>query len=52
MTKVLEVEPCVDETLKLLVGKLDKLFARDGKVCKMDDWLGACWTVLFADAVD
>ncbi|KAI7085334.1 hypothetical protein KC356_g5983 [Hortaea werneckii] len=32
MTKVLEVEPYVDETLEFLVAKLDKLFARDGTV--------------------
>ncbi|KAI7216642.1 benzoate 4-monooxygenase cytochrome-like protein P450 [Hortaea werneckii] len=39
MTKVLEVEPYVDETLNLLVSRLDKLFVPEGKVCKMHDWL-------------
>ena len=40
MTKVLEAEGYVDETLNLLVGKLDKLFVEGKKVCAMDEWLG------------
>ncbi|KAK5124830.1 hypothetical protein LTR08_005590 [Meristemomyces frigidus] len=39
MSKVLDVEPLVDETLKLLTDKLDQRFVGDGKVCPMDVWL-------------
>ncbi|RMY20294.1 hypothetical protein D0867_04098 [Hortaea werneckii] len=49
MTKVLEVEPYVDETLNLLVSKLDKLFVPEGKVCKMDDWLAFFFFFLTAN---
>lgn len=42
MSKVLEIEGFIDETLKLLVDKLDSKFGALGKICPMDDWLGYC----------
>ena len=38
-TKILELEPLMDETLRLLVDTLDRRFAKDGTVCMMDEWL-------------
>lgn len=44
MTKVLDIEPLIDETLIRLISKLDEKFVSKstatGKVCMMDDWLG------------
>ncbi|ORY65879.1 benzoate 4-monooxygenase cytochrome P450 [Pseudomassariella vexata] len=44
MTKVLEVEGLIDETLSKLTEKLDAKFANEpgdsSKVCMMNDWLG------------
>ncbi len=46
MTKVLEIEPLIDETLDLFMSKLETNFLSElGKrktVCMMDDWLGYC----------
>jgi hypothetical protein len=42
MTKVLDVEPLVDETLVKFTDKLDNRFAKGDEVCMMDDWLGYC----------
>lgn len=46
MTKVLEIEPLIDETLSLLTTKLDANFiakpANAKKICMMDDWLAFC----------
>ncbi|KAI9367489.1 cytochrome P450 [Aspergillus egyptiacus] len=39
MTKVLEYEPLIDETLKKFVDKLSAKFA-GGQVCPADDWIG------------
>ncbi|KAL3470530.1 cytochrome P450 [Aspergillus californicus] len=39
MTKVLEYEPLIDETLKKFVDKLGARFAK-GQVCPVDDWIG------------
>ncbi|KAK5110424.1 hypothetical protein LTR62_005775 [Meristemomyces frigidus] len=40
MSKVLDIEPYIDETLKFLVSKLDQKFVQLGKTCMMDEWLG------------
>lgn len=44
MTKVLEVESLIDETLNQFTSKLSERFASsdEKKVCMMDDWLGYC----------
>ena len=45
MSKVLEYEPLIDETLNKLVKKLDARFVEGsnaGKVCPADKWLGYC----------
>lgn len=45
MTKVLELEPTMDETIAMFVRKLDYKFAqasRKGSVCMMDKWLTYC----------
>lgn len=45
MTKVLDVEPLIDETLKQFTDKIEKRFisgANADKPCMMDDWLGYC----------
>ncbi|KAF2768767.1 cytochrome P450 [Teratosphaeria nubilosa] len=39
MTKVLEIEPYIDQTLNLLVEKLDEKYIKAGKTCMMDDWI-------------
>ncbi|KKK15010.1 hypothetical protein ARAM_007359 [Aspergillus rambellii] len=39
MTKVLEYEPLIDETLQKFVDKITAKFA-DGKVCPADEWIG------------
>ncbi|ESZ98305.1 benzoate 4-monooxygenase cytochrome P450 [Sclerotinia borealis F-4128] len=39
MTKVLEVETLIDETLERLIEKLSTSFADVSKTCMMDDWL-------------
>ncbi|KAM5349257.1 hypothetical protein ACJ41O_005764 [Fusarium nematophilum] len=39
LTKILELEPVMDETLAELVGHLDRRFASTGDVCKLDDWV-------------
>ncbi|KAI8680400.1 hypothetical protein NCS57_00320500 [Fusarium keratoplasticum] len=39
LTKILDLEPVMDETLSELVGHLDRRFANTGDVCKMDDWV-------------
>lgn len=50
MTKVLEYEPLIDETLGKLVQKLAAKFAdgpNAGTVCPADDWIGYCMHFLF-----
>ncbi|KAL2850986.1 cytochrome P450 [Aspergillus pseudodeflectus] len=45
MTKVLEYEPLIDETLKKFVDKLSAKFGR-GPVCPADEWIGyVAWDV-------
>ncbi|KAH8174458.1 cytochrome p450 domain-containing protein [Sarocladium implicatum] len=39
MSKVLELEPLLDETLKLFVEKLQSEFVDEGKVCMLENWL-------------
>ncbi|KAJ3526444.1 hypothetical protein NM208_g11184 [Fusarium decemcellulare] len=39
LTKILDLEPVMDETLAELVGHIDKRFAGTDEVCKMDDWV-------------
>lgn len=39
MTKVLEQEPAIDETLSNLMHKLETKFVDADQVCMMDDWL-------------
>ena len=46
MSKVLEVEPFIDETLELFTDKLDQRFVSNGKVCQFDEWLGYCKLLL------
>ncbi|KAK4235413.1 cytochrome P450 [Achaetomium macrosporum] len=38
-TKILELEPLMDETLRLLIDTLGKRFADTGAVCPMDKWV-------------
>ncbi|KAK4126023.1 cytochrome P450 [Parathielavia appendiculata] len=38
-TKILELEPLMDETLRLLVDTLGERFAGTGAVCPVDDWV-------------
>ncbi|CAG8006660.1 unnamed protein product [Penicillium olsonii] len=40
MTKVLEYEPLIDETITKFVDKLSLRFVDCGKVCPMDEWIG------------
>jgi hypothetical protein len=45
MTKVLDMEPLIDETLKKFMDKMESKFidnASANKVCKGDEWLGFC----------
>lgn len=45
MTKVLDYEPLIDETLDKFVNKLAAKFvdgANAGKTCPIDEWLGYC----------
>lgn len=45
MTKVLEYEPLIDETLNKFVDKLALKFVDGnsaGKVCPADEWIGFC----------
>lgn len=46
MTKVLEIEPLIDQTLSLLTFKMNQNFAvesqNEAKVCMIDDWLAYC----------
>lgn len=45
MTKALDLEPLIDETIQKFTSKLDAKFVNgsDGsKTCMMDDWLGFC----------
>jgi hypothetical protein len=45
MTKVLDMEPLIDETLVKFMEKLGKKFAdaeNENKVCKGDDWVTYC----------
>lgn len=45
MTKVLEMESLIDETLSKFCDKLSSKFvdgANAGKTCMMDEWLGYC----------
>jgi hypothetical protein len=45
MTKVLDMEPLIDETLVKFIDKLGTKFAdgeNPGKVCPGDEWLGYC----------
>ncbi|THV55984.1 hypothetical protein BGAL_0001g00460 [Botrytis galanthina] len=39
MTKVLDIEPLVDETLGIFIDKLSANFADESKTCMVDDWL-------------
>jgi hypothetical protein len=50
MTKVLEYEPLIDETLNKFVNKLAAKFvdgANVGTVCPADEWIGFCKTGLW-----
>jgi hypothetical protein len=50
MTKVLEYEPLIDETLNKFVDKLAAKFvdgANVGTVCPADEWIGFCKTGLW-----
>lgn len=45
MTKVLEYEPFIDETITKFVDKLALRFVdggNAGKVCPADEWIGFC----------
>lgn len=42
MTKVLDIEPLVDETLGIFIDKLSANFADESKTCMVDDWLTYC----------
>lgn len=45
LTKILELEPLMDETIQKLVHKLGNKFAEDPNpdtVCMMEDWLTYC----------
>jgi len=45
MTKVLDYEPLIDETLVKFMNRIGKDFAEDdnaGKICPGDDWLSYC----------
>jgi hypothetical protein len=45
MTKVLEMEPLIDETLSKFTDKLGAKFVdgpKPGTTCMMDDWLAYC----------
>jgi hypothetical protein len=45
MTKVLEYEGLIDETLKKFTAKLSARFVDEpnkGKVCPIDEWIGFC----------
>lgn len=42
LSKVLEVEPLVDETLRDFVSKLKQEFVETDRVCMMDDWISYC----------
>lgn len=49
MTKVLEYEPLIDETLEKFMDKLAKKFVdgpNAGKVCPSDKWLAYCMTII------
>lgn len=52
MTKVLDLEPLIDETLDKFVKKLDNRFVdgpNAGKVCKADEWLAYCMRLVGGD---
>lgn len=42
MTKVLDVEPLIDEILKQFIEKMGTKFADGSNTCMMDDWLAYC----------
>ena len=46
MTKVLDMESLIDETLNKFIDKLGAKFANNGPssdtICPMDEWLGYC----------
>lgn len=42
MSKVLELEPLLDETLQMFVQRLNDDFAKKGAVCMLENWLSYC----------
>lgn len=42
MTKLLEYEPLLDETLMKLMEKFTSNYVDTGKVCQIDEWMGYC----------
>lgn len=50
MTKVLDVEPLIDETLKEFGEKLSTNFADVSNTCMVDNWLAYCMSYgIFGD---
>jgi hypothetical protein len=50
MTKVLDYEPLIDETLDKFVDQLAAKFVDGtnvGKICAIDEWLAYCMTTIF-----
>lgn len=42
MTKVLDLEPLIDETLAKFMEKIEHEYVDSGKTCAGDDWLTYC----------
>lgn len=42
MTRVLDIEPLVDETLEMFIKKLSANFVDGLNTCMVDDWLAYC----------